>query len=74
MDEGLELLRTPVRHVATGNTYPYREAFTSWAWHWDTARQAWIEENGTAADEPGILAIKNLPGVKVIAEPDSKGE
>ncbi len=70
IDEEYEaLMGKPMRHVATGNTYPYRETFVSWAWHWDADRRAWIEDNGTDADEPGILAIKDLPGVKVVAEP-----
>lgn len=70
-DEGYEnLMGTPPRYVATGNTYPHRETFISWGWHWDQDRRAWIEDNGTAAGEPGILAIKDLPGVTVTSEPN----
>ena len=57
------------RYVATGHTYPYRETFTSWAWHWDARRRAWIEDNGSEPDELCIQAIKKLPGVTVVAEP-----
>lgn len=58
------------RYVATGNTYPHRELFASWAWHWDTKRRAWIEDNGTTEDERGIVVIKDLPGVVVRVEED----
>lgn len=56
------------RYVATGDTYSHREFFTSWAWHWDAKRRAWIEDNGSEEDEPCILVIKDLPGVSVVVE------
>jgi hypothetical protein len=56
------------RFVATGDTYPHRETLTSWAWHWDPDRKAWIEDNGSEEDELCIVAIKNLPGVTVTVE------
>ena len=59
-----------IRFVATGDTYPHRETFTGWAWHWDVKRRAWIEDNGSNADDPCILAIKDLPGVHVAEEDD----
>ncbi len=56
------------RFVATGDTYPHRKTFTSWAWHWDQERKAWIEDNGSKEDERCILIIKDLPGVTVTVE------
>ena len=60
------------RYVATGDTYPHRETFTSWAWHWDPARKAWIEDNGSPADWPGILMARDLPGVTIAEENDGE--
>lgn len=57
------------RYVATGNTYPHREIFTSWAWHWDPKRRAWIEDNGSYVSDLAVRVIKDLPGVVVTEEP-----
>ena len=57
------------RFVATGNTYPHRGMLTSWAWHWDSERRAWIEDNGSEENEPCIQAVRKLPGVTVTVEP-----
>ena len=61
------------RYVATGDTYPHRDTFESWAWHWDAGRRAWIEENNSDEDELCIVVIRRLPGVVVAVEdvPDS---
>jgi hypothetical protein len=65
----MDFLDTPcLRFVATGRTYPHREAFKSWAWHWDAARRAWINENETSPDSPCIRALADLPGVHVRCE------
>lgn len=69
-DYEIDLDREYMRYVATGDTYPYREEFTSWAWHWDSGRKAWVEDNHTEADNPAILFAKGLPGVTVTEEPD----
>ncbi len=58
----------PKRFVATGDTYPHRELFTSWAWHWDADRRAWIEDNGSFIGDIGVQVIKDLPGVTVAIE------
>lgn len=63
-----DLLAPRRRYVATGNTYPHRDEFTSWAWHWDANRRAWIEDNGSEPDELCILVIKDLPGVTVVEQ------
>lgn len=63
--------RAYVQYVATGHTYPHRELFVSWAWHWNPARKAWIENNHSPSDWPGILWAKDLPGVTVVEEPDT---
>lgn len=60
--------RKRVRFVATGNTYPHRELFTSWAWHWDVLRRAWIENNGSFIGDIGVQVIMDLPGVDVSVE------
>jgi hypothetical protein len=59
------------RYVATGDTYPHREKFTSWAWHWDSERRAWIEDNNSEPDWPGITMAYALPGVNIVVEEDS---
>lgn len=51
--------------IATGETYNHRETLASWAWHWDKIRSAWIEDNHSQPDDRCILAIKELPGVRV---------
>jgi hypothetical protein len=56
------------RFIATGDTYPHRETFTSCAWHWDGKKKAWIEDNGSEEDDICILIIKDLPGVTVTVE------
>ncbi len=56
------------RFVATGDTYPHREVFTSCAWHWNPERKAWIEDNGSDESDIVIQAIMDLPGVKVAIE------
>lgn len=56
------------RYVATGNTYPHRELFTNWAWHWNAERRSWIEDNGSSVSDPCIKVIMNLPGVDVAVE------
>jgi len=58
-----------ITFIATGDTYPHREEFISWGWHWDARRGAWIEDNGSERDEPCIAAIRDLPGVVVREEP-----
>jgi len=55
-------------YIAKGDTYPHREAFTSWAWHWDCKRRAWIEDNGSEKDEPCIQFAMGLPSVVVTIE------
>ncbi len=62
------LFSSRFRYVATGDTYPHRETFTSWAWHWNPERKAWIEDNGCEPDDFCIQAIKKLPGVHVRRE------
>lgn len=57
------------RYIATGDTYPHRETFTSCAWHWDPDRRAWIEDNHSEPDELCIKAIRALAGVTVTQEP-----
>lgn len=52
-------------YIARGDTYPHRETFTSWAWHWDPDRKAWIENNKSKRNDLCILAIRDLPGVTV---------
>lgn len=61
-------VRKPKRFVATGDTYPHRELFTSWAWHWNADRRAWIEDNNSGIMEDCIQIFKDLPGVTVIEE------
>lgn len=56
------------RFVATGDTYPHRKTFISWAWHWDIDRRAWIEDNGSDPDEICIRVIADLPSVIVSME------
>ncbi len=56
------------RFVATGDTYSHRELFTSWAWHWDADRRAWIEDNGSFISDIGVQVIMDLPGVEVAVE------
>ena len=58
-----------MRYVASGNTYPHRETFISWVWHWNPERRSWIEDNGSRPDEPCIRVIRDLPGVTVVEEP-----
>lgn len=65
------LLGKRKRYVATGNTYPHRERFRSFAWHWDPDRKAWIEDNGSEPDDISILWAKDLPGVTVTEEADA---
>ena len=65
-----EMMAPGVRYVATGDTYPHRELFTGWAWHWDAERRAWIEDNHREPDWPGLQVIRDLPGVTVIEEPN----
>ena len=60
--------RKRTRFVATGDTYPHRELFTSWAWHWDQGLRAWIEDNGSYISDIGVQVIKDLPGVIVKEE------
>lgn len=52
-------------YVATGNTYQHRELLTSWAWHWDQSRKAWVEDNGSDDDEPCITEIQSLDGIVI---------
>ena len=59
-----------LRYVATGDTYPHREEFISWGWHWDAARGAWVEDNGSDPWELTIRWAKGLPGVTVTEEQD----
>ena len=66
-----ELMSRNVRYVATGDTYPHRELFVSWAWHWDPDRRVWIEDNHREPDYPGIQIFRDLPGVTVTEEPDT---
>lgn len=40
---------------ATGSTYNYREMFISWAWHWDSKKPAWINDNCLAPNDPAIM-------------------
>ncbi|KKN57169.1 hypothetical protein LCGC14_0564970 [marine sediment metagenome] len=63
--EDSELLHENAVYVATGNTYPHRELFQSWAWYWDASRKAWIEDNGSLPDEVCIGVFRDIPGVIV---------
>lgn len=56
------------RYVATGKTHLHRDVLTSWAWHWDPERRAWIEDNDSEESERCIIAIRDLPGVIVTIE------
>lgn len=51
--------------IATGDTYPHRELFQSWAWHWDGKRGAWVEDNLSKRNDLCIMVIRDLPGVSV---------
>lgn len=44
-----------LQYIATGRTYAWREQFTSWAWHWDTDRRAWMNDNNCEPTDPQIL-------------------
>ena len=57
-----------LRYVATGDTYPHRDELTSWGWHWNASRKAWVEESGSDPDDICIEAIRHLPGVVVTEE------
>lgn len=58
------------RYVATGDTYPHRKWFVEWAWHWNAGRRAWIEDNHSSEDWPGVALARKLPGVVITEEID----
>ena len=65
----IEGMQGPVRFVATGDTYPYREKFTSWAWYWVPERKAWCYEvYGVMPDDLCVLVMMDLPSVSVVVE------
>lgn len=65
----LEALNQPLlRFVAKGNTFPHRELFRSYAWHWNQERRLWINENEISVDDYCIQAFTNLPGIEIICE------
>lgn len=57
-----------LRFIATGNTYPYRDIFCSWAWFWDKDKRLWANENEVSEEDPCIQTIKDLSGVEVKCE------
>lgn len=57
-----------IRFVASGNTFSLRKSFTSWAWHWDSDRGAWIEDNNSTLEWPGIQWALDQVGVNVSIE------
>lgn len=61
-DLDFETLREPTPvWLASGNTFPHKEGFTSWGWHWDG--YYWRIE--AEANDPSLLWAERLPGVVV---------
>ena len=55
-----------LRIIALGNTFPYREKFQSWGWHWEHEIKGWVIEHVNSFDDLEVKPFKKLPGIHFI--------
>ena len=58
-----EILKPLPKWQATGDTFPHREGFGSWAWYWDSENRRWLLD--AREDDPCLKWAQKLEGVEV---------